>query len=179
MEATPKAMPHPFHAAIPPRAGPVTATSTTPAFTMVAAWRYALTGVGATIAPGSHGWNGTWADLVAAAIITSTAPAVAAVPSTGASSLISVVSAAPVTSSRPASRTRPPPAVTIKARRAATRTSASVLLCATRRNEVTDVSSQNTNSVQTESAQTRPSIAVEKASKVDANLPVWDAPGLK
>ena len=146
---------------------------------MVAACRYALTGVGATIAPGSHGWNGTWADLVAAAIITSTAPTVAAVPSTGASSLISVVPAAPVTSSSPASRTRPPPAVTIRARRAATRTAGSVLLCPTRRNEVTDVSSQNTNSVQTESAQTRPSIDVEKASRVVANLPVWAAPGPK
>ena len=55
----------------------------------------------------------------------------------------------------------------------------SVLLCPTRRNEVTDVSSQNTNSVQTESAQTRPSIDVEKASRVVANLPVWAAPGPK
>ena len=145
----------------------------------MAAWRYALTGVGATIAPGSHGWNGTWADLVAAAIITSTAPTVAAVPSTGASSLSSVVSPAPVTSSRPASRTRPPPAVTISARRAAASTPGSVLLWPTSRNDVTDVSSQNTNSDQTESDQTRPSMAVEKASSVVANRPVEASPGAK
>ena len=34
------------------------------AFTIDAACRYALTGVGATIAAGSHGWNGSCADFV-------------------------------------------------------------------------------------------------------------------
>jgi len=34
--------------------------------TIAAACRYALTGVGAAIAAGSHGWNGTWADFVTA-----------------------------------------------------------------------------------------------------------------
>ena len=45
-------------------AGDRRATRYTPAFTIVAEWRYALTGVGATIAPGSHEWNGYCADLV-------------------------------------------------------------------------------------------------------------------
>ena len=131
------------------------------------------------MAPGNHGWKGTWADLVAAAIITSTAPTVAEVPVTGSSSLIRVAPAGRVTSSRPASRTSPPPPVTISARRAAASTPTSVFLCATSRNEVTDVSSQKTNSDQTESDQTRPSIAVEKARRVVANRPVPAASGAK
>jgi hypothetical protein len=40
----------------------------TPAFTMAAACRYALTGVGAAMAPGSQKWKGTSADLVTAPI---------------------------------------------------------------------------------------------------------------
>ncbi len=43
----------------------------TPAFTMVAEWRYALTGVGAAMAWGSQKWNGTCADLVNAPSSTS------------------------------------------------------------------------------------------------------------
>ena len=43
-----------------------------PAFTIAAACRYALTGVGAAIAPGSQKWNGTIADLLTAPIRTST-----------------------------------------------------------------------------------------------------------
>ena len=38
---------------------------------MVAEWRYALTGVGASMADGSQKWNGTWADLVNAPAKTS------------------------------------------------------------------------------------------------------------
>src|SRR6476661_9616655 len=34
-----------------------------PALTIAAAWRYALTGVGAAMAPGSQKWNGTSADF--------------------------------------------------------------------------------------------------------------------
>ena len=37
-----------------------------PAFTIAAACRYALTGVGAAIAPGSQKWNGKIADLLSA-----------------------------------------------------------------------------------------------------------------
>ena len=35
-----------------------------PALTMVAEWRYAETGVGAAIAPGSQEWKGAWALFV-------------------------------------------------------------------------------------------------------------------
>ena len=34
-----------------------------PALTIVAAWMSAETGVGASMANGSHTWNGSWADL--------------------------------------------------------------------------------------------------------------------
>ena len=47
--------------------GVILAMRYTPAFTIVAEWRYALTGVGASIAFGSQKWNGTWADFVNAA----------------------------------------------------------------------------------------------------------------
>ena len=43
-----------------------------PALTIAAACRYALTGVGAAIAPGSQKWNGTMADLLSAPISSST-----------------------------------------------------------------------------------------------------------
>ena len=42
------------------------ATRYTPAVTMVAAWMSADTGVGPSIASGSHTYRGTWADLPAA-----------------------------------------------------------------------------------------------------------------
>lgn len=41
----------------------------TPATTMVLEWRRADTGVGPSMAEGSHGWRPNWADLPAAAII--------------------------------------------------------------------------------------------------------------
>jgi hypothetical protein len=47
--------------------GVILAMRYTPAFTIVAECRYALTGVGASIAFGSQKWNGTWADFVNAA----------------------------------------------------------------------------------------------------------------
>ena len=42
---------------------------------MAAAWRYALTGVGAAIAPGSQKWNGKIADLLSAPTRMSTSAA--------------------------------------------------------------------------------------------------------
>src|SRR5262245_18311171 len=39
------------------------ATRYTPTVTMVAAWIKALTGVGPSMASGSHTWSGNWADL--------------------------------------------------------------------------------------------------------------------
>ncbi|MBA7700814.1 hypothetical protein ES703_109538 [subsurface metagenome] len=43
--------------------GKVRATRKTPAATIVAAWIKALTGVGPSMASGSHTWSGNWADL--------------------------------------------------------------------------------------------------------------------
>ncbi len=57
----------PVQSAVPPRSGVIRATRYTPALTIVAECRYALTGVGACIAFGSQKWNGNWADLVNAA----------------------------------------------------------------------------------------------------------------
>ncbi len=43
--------------------GPILATRTTPAFTIVAAWMSAETGAGPAMASGSHSWSGNCADL--------------------------------------------------------------------------------------------------------------------
>src|SRR5687767_5235937 len=53
--------------AVPPTSGVIRAIRYTPALTIVAECRYALTGVGACIAFGSQKWNGNCADLVKAA----------------------------------------------------------------------------------------------------------------
>ncbi len=57
---------------VSPSAGERRASTSRPTFTMAAACRYALTGVGATMAAGNHGCSGTWADFVDAATSTST-----------------------------------------------------------------------------------------------------------
>ena len=64
-------------------AGANRATRYTPALTIAAACRYAETGVGAAIAPGSQKWNGSSADLVAAPTRTHTIATVTAVPAGG------------------------------------------------------------------------------------------------
>ena len=46
--------------------GDMRAINTMPAFTMVAECKYALTGVGAAIAPGNQKWKGNCADFVKA-----------------------------------------------------------------------------------------------------------------
>ena len=96
---------------------------TTPALTMVAEWRKALTGVGAAMAPGSQNWNGTWADLAMAPRRMSTSPTCTTtwVVSARASSLRAVVPAAWETMARPPRRARPPAPVTSRAWRAAAR----------------------------------------------------------
>src|SRR5207244_13058774 len=53
------------------------ATMYTPAVTMVAAWMSAETGVGPSIASGSHVWSGSWADLPQAPMNRSSAMPVA------------------------------------------------------------------------------------------------------
>ena len=45
------------------KSGNARVTRNTPAVTMVAAWISAETGVGPSIASGSHTWSGNWADL--------------------------------------------------------------------------------------------------------------------
>ena len=57
----------PVQIVVPPSSGVIRATRYTPAFTIVAECRYALTGVGACIAFGSQKWKGNCADLVNAA----------------------------------------------------------------------------------------------------------------
>ena len=165
-------MPSGFQTSVSWKAGAMTATRITPAFTMVAECRYALTGVGAAIAPGSHTWNGACADFVAAAIRMSTAAAVAVEPVIGVISLRTAVPAASTYSTNPARSARPPPAVMTSARRAAVRATGSVFLKPTSRNEVIEVSSQNRNRVHTESAQTRPTIAPANVTRVAANRPI-------
>ncbi len=94
-----------------------------PALTMAAACRYALTGVGAAIAPGSQKWKGTSADLVIAPTRTSTtaaATASAAGPATspGACSRMAEIRYVPAAAPRmisPTSMARPPAVVTISA----------------------------------------------------------------
>ena len=56
----------------PDSPGLMAATRKTPALTIAAECRYALTGVGAVIAPGSQKCSGAMADLLIAPTITST-----------------------------------------------------------------------------------------------------------
>ena len=57
------------------RIGKLRIKRNTPATTMVELWRRAETGVGPSIAEGSHGWSINWADLPTAAIISPRAAA--------------------------------------------------------------------------------------------------------
>ncbi len=94
-----------------------------PAFTIVAEWRYALIGVGATIAPGSQKWNGNWADLASAPRATRPTATSAWVPESSepriADSDHDPVSCASRT--KPASIARPAALVVMSARSAAVR----------------------------------------------------------
>ena len=84
---------------------------------MDAACRYALTGVGAAIAPGSQKWNGINADLVSAPTSSSATATATAGPAGGAAtiSLIRKVPAAAPTISIPTSMASPPNVVTSNA----------------------------------------------------------------
>src|SRR5690606_36267710 len=111
------------HTACSAKAGAQRATRYTPALTIVAECRYALTGVGATIAPGSHEWNGYCADLLAAPTSTRTRPALTA-PPVGGSATISLrrnVSAAWPINTNPTNIASPPSPVTSSACSAAAR----------------------------------------------------------
>src|SRR6478609_10517956 len=94
-----------------------------PAFTMVAACRYALAGVGAAIAPGSQNWNGMIADLLIPPTIISTIEVVINGPDGGFARIADKVKVPAVTPSMttPISITKPPAVVTISAWEAAAR----------------------------------------------------------
>ena len=102
--------------------------------------------MGATIAPGSHEWNGYCADLVNAPTSTSTSAATVTVPDGGAatSSPSRKVPACWPSRTSPASIASPPSAVTSSACWAAARAPASSSSRPMSRYEVTDVSSQAT-----------------------------------
>ena len=150
---------HGLTARTPARTAP---TTYTPAFTIVAEWRYALTGVGATIAPGSHAWNGYWADFVIAPTSTRRRPTVTAV-SRGrriGEQLTHRERAGRLADqheARPASPGRPCP-VTSSACRAAARARGSAWRFPISRYEVTEVSSQKVKSPMRLSDHTSPSI---------------------
>ena len=105
---------HPGESAKP---GVSRATRYTPAFTIAAACRYALTGVGAAMAPGSQKWNGTIADFDSAPTSTRISATAAAVP-LGGEATSSDSRYVPDTSPRmttPTSIARPPAVVTSNA----------------------------------------------------------------
>lgn len=83
IEATPRVSTSGCHTGFAANTGASRATRYTPAFTMAAACRYALTGVGAAIAPGSQKCSGTTADLLSAPIRISTTATFTASPPGG------------------------------------------------------------------------------------------------
>ncbi len=138
--------------------------------TIVAECRNAVTGVGATIAPGSQKLKGNWADLLNAPTSTRATP-ICAVVDVGAAARMPcrfVVPAALTRQTNPPSMARPPAPVTSSARCAEARAPASSSSRPMRRNDITDVSSQNTKSVHTSLATTRPNIAAAKRVKYPA-----------
>ena len=97
-----------------------------PALTIAAACRYALTGVGAAMAPGSQKWKGKIADLLSAPTRISTRAASTIGP-VGAAARISEMLEVPASttiSTTPISITSPPSVVTRSACRAARRLAA-------------------------------------------------------
>ena len=99
------------------KTGASAATRYTPAFTIAAAWRYAETGVGAAIAPGSQKWKGAMADLLSAPTSMRRAASVAVGP-TGTSCSTSCSRNVPVVTPKvtmPTSIASPPVVVTTRA----------------------------------------------------------------
>ncbi len=94
-----------------------------PAFTMAAACRYALTGVGAAIAAGSQKWKGTRADLESAPRRISTTATGMSWPPGGSATSAARLVVPPATDriTRPTSMASPPAVVTRSACSAAPR----------------------------------------------------------
>ena len=103
-----------------------------PAFTMVAEWRYALTGAGAAMALGNQKWKGNWADLVNAPskikirIVVNPGWAAKTATSICSNSEILNVPAKFPSKMTPAKKHSPPAPVTSKACKAAARDFASL-----------------------------------------------------
>src|SRR5690625_3795170 len=135
-----------------------------PAFTMAAECKYALTGVGASMALGNQRWKGAWADFVKAPNKTSTN--IAGYRGLACNTLRSAKrtdkSAEPtvtIISTAPASNARPPAAVTRSALSAPIRDSSRWDQNPMSKKDVKLVASQNMYSTSKLSAITTPSIA--------------------
>ena len=158
------------HKSVPASAGYKRASRNTPAFTMVAECRYALTGVGAAMAWGNQKWNGNWALLVKAPSSTrhriSGYNSLPRIRSPLASTSVSEND--PTTSpinNTPASSARPPMPVTVIAMRAPLRAPVWWPQKPISRKELRLVSSQNTTSNSRLSLVTTPSMAPIKSSR--------------
>ncbi len=127
------------------------------------------------MALGSQKWKGNCADLVKQPISTSTViPGSSAEACTTAGSICdrrSVPVSCP-SSSRPASSARPPAPVSSSACRALRRLFGSSWVKPMSRNDVTVVSSQNTNSAMASSAVTRPSMDTMNSVRYRKNRPM-------
>ncbi len=153
-----------FQITNPPNTGSNRASRYTPAFTMVAECRYALTGVGAAIAFGSQKWNGNWADFVAAParINQKIAPAIGLDWTSAALFNQTCMDQLPVICEsmiKPASMARPPPPVTSSACQAAALADGCSCSNPIKRNEEILVNSQKMNNNNPLSLTTTPSMA--------------------
>lgn len=144
--AAPRATRAPCHTGSSAKAGESRATRKIPAFTIAAACRNALTGVGAAIAPGNQKLNGTIADFDSAPTSSRVAATDAVVPVGGAarrSPASKLPTDAPSTR-MPPSIASPPKVVTMRAVMAACRFARRSGLWPISRNDRTVVASQNT-----------------------------------
>src|SRR5699024_7002906 len=137
-----------------------------PALTMAAECRYAETGVGAAMAPGSQKWNGILADFDSApAKIKHRATVTYGVFAQPSYAVMSLKCHTPVWRPKmmmPTNIAKPPAAVTISACVAERREEARSPEYATSRKDSTEVISQKTYINSRESEMTRPYIAVAK-----------------
>ncbi len=147
---------------------PSFATRNTPAFTIVAECRNAETGVGASIAVGSHRWKGSCADFVNAASSTSSiAGTNSGLACRAATSMRERFVLPPATAIRavPASSASPPAPVTTRALTAPSRDARRWCQYPISRKLVTDVSSQKAKSSTRFSESTRPSMDPANSSR--------------
>ncbi|CAM3982753.1 hypothetical protein DEMA109039_02440 [Deinococcus marmoris] len=166
--ATPSGTIIPLHRALLPKISPNLATSTTPALTIVAECRKAETGVGASIAVGSHRWKGSCALLVkAASSVSSSAGINRGEARTASRSSPERVVLPPATDSRAtaANRPSPPSALTRNALIAPSRASLRVCHRPIKRKLVTLVISQKANRAIMLSLRTSPSIEPPNSSR--------------